>query len=315
MANEQGYELFSALGLAKGKRWSDTQSLAMSFDSATNKWTQLKAVPGKQGRLAASAVTVADRIYLFGGYTVAENGEEKSTPEVWLLDQATGEWSEYSQMPVPVDDAVILAYQDRYIYLISGWHDVGNVNLVQVLDTKTARWKQATPYPGSPVFGHSGGISNDQMVVCDGVGINYLADGSSRQFQASGECWRGRIDHDNFRRISWQPLPSHPGKSRYRMAAGADGSGRIWFAGGSDNPYNYDGIGYNAVPSEPERDVFSYDLTNIQWTCHGQLEQATMDHRGMPFHDGWFYILGGMRADQQVSNSVFRFRPTPGTPC
>ena len=39
-------------------------------------------------------------------------------------------------MPVPVDDSVALSYKERYIYLISGWHNDGNVNLVQVYDTK-----------------------------------------------------------------------------------------------------------------------------------------------------------------------------------
>jgi hypothetical protein len=40
-------------------------------------------------------------------------------------------------MPVPVDDDISLPYQSRYIYLISGWHNDGNVNLVQLYDTKT----------------------------------------------------------------------------------------------------------------------------------------------------------------------------------
>jgi N-acetylneuraminic acid mutarotase len=312
---EDGYRLVTALGLNEGKQWNNTESRAMAFDYDSNRWTELSAVPGEQGRLAASAVTVAGKVYLFGGYTVSEGGEEKSLPEVWLLDEATGNWSEYSRMPVPVDDSVVLVYQDRYIYLISGWHDVGNVNLVQVLDTRTAAWQQATPYPGIAVFGHSGGISKDQIVVCDGVGINYPTDGSSRQFLASSECWLGRIDQDNFRRINWQPLPAHPGVSRYRMASGADKDQRIWFAGGSDNPYNYDGMGYNGIASEPESQMFSYDLRKKQWTCHGHLASGTMDHRGMPWHDGWFYIIGGMRAGQQVSHSVIRFRPRPGESC
>lgn len=26
-------------------------------------------------------------------------------------------------MPVPVDDSVALVYRDRYVYLVSGWHE------------------------------------------------------------------------------------------------------------------------------------------------------------------------------------------------
>ena len=51
---------------------------------------------------------------------------------------------------MPVEDAVLLVYLDRYIYLVSGWHDLGNVNLVQVLDTANGTWQQATPWPGAP---------------------------------------------------------------------------------------------------------------------------------------------------------------------
>jgi len=310
-----GYRLISALGLGESKGWNDTRSQAYLFNSRTNDWADLQAVPGGQGRLAASAVTVAGRVYLFGGYTVARDGEEKSTPEVYRLNEPDGSWSEYSRMPVPVDDAVILVYQDRYIYLISGWHDLGNVNLVQVLDTQTGSWQQATPFPGAPVFGHSGGITADAMVICDGVAVSHPADGSSRQFISSSECWQGRVDEKNYRRIHWQRLPAHPGKPRYRMAAGGDASDRIWFVGGSDNPYNYDGTGYNDQPSEPEAVIFSYDVANKEWSCHGRLQQATMDHRGLPFHDGWFYVIGGMRAGQKVSNEVFRFQPPPAVEC
>jgi hypothetical protein len=59
------------------------------------------------------------------------------------------------------------------------------------------------------------------------------------------------------------------------MAAADDGAGHVFFAGGSVNPYNFNGIGY----------------------------------------DGWFYIVGGMRKGQEVSAGVFRFKPGKGHPC
>ncbi len=99
------------------------------------------------------------RAWLFGGYTVAVDGSEKSIPGVYRIRPGESQLQWLTDMPVPVEDSVMLVYQDRYIYLVSGWHDLGNVNLVQVLDTKTLQWAQATPWPGAPVFGHSGGIS------------------------------------------------------------------------------------------------------------------------------------------------------------
>jgi len=210
-------------------------------------------------------------------------------------------------MPVPVDDAVLLNYQDRYIYLVSGWHDLGNVNLVQVLDTHKMQWTQATPWPGVPVFGHSGGISAGQMLVCDGVRIQYPADDSPRQFLSSDECWLGHIDKDNHRKINWQSVASHPGAALYRMAATGDDNNRVVFAGGSSNPYNFNGVGYNGVPSEAEASVFSYSFKTGAWQEHGELPAATMDHRSLPYSDGWYYVIGGMQKKQTVTQKVYRF--------
>ena len=149
-------------------------------------------------------------------------------------------------MPVPVDDSVALVYANRYIYLVSGWHDTANVNLVQVFDAEDNRWFQATMYPGAPVFGQSGGIADNKMVVCDGVKI-VVDETEQRSFAASPECFYGRIHKDEITRITWQKLPHHSGTALYRAAAAGAmrNGGEIVFAGGSDNPYNYNGIGYN----------------------------------------------------------------------
>lgn len=311
----QGFQLYSALGLASGKSWRDSSSKAFHFSSHTEQWEQLQSVPGSGGRLAASAVVVAGDVYVFGGYTVAEDGSEKSTPAVYRREHETGQWQWFTAMPVPVEDAVVLVYQDRYVYLVSGWHDLGNVNLVQVLDTSSGQWRQATPYPGAPVFGHSGGIAGARLVICDGVRIEYAGADSPRQFLPAAECWQGTISAENFRRIDWRLVDSHPGQPRYRMAAGGDEQDRVFFAGGSVNPYNFNGIGYDGEPSEPEAGVFSYNFEQSAWECHGSLPVATMDHRGLPWRDDWFYIIGGMRNDQRVSAEVLRFKPAPARTC
>jgi N-acetylneuraminic acid mutarotase len=319
LAGDDGVHLYSMLGLGSGKTWRDTSSAAMHYTSADGgvdgSWQKFESVPGGQGRLAASAVTVGNAVYVFGGYTVAQDGSEQSVPAVYSLQRETGQWQHFSDMPVPVEDSVLLAYQDRYIYLISGWHDLGNVNLVQVLDTATGTWQQATPWPGAPVFGHAGGIAGNRFVICDGVQIIYEAGAGSRKFLPSQQCWTGKISAGNFREISWQPIETHPGLPRYRMAAGGEGKGRVIFAGGSVNPYNFNGMGYDGNPSQPEASVFSYNFNKDQWKCHGNLSTATMDHRGLPGHKGWFYLIGGMTKNQEVSTRVLKFKPGTGSPC
>jgi len=308
VATDKGDYLYSFLGLGSGKTWQDTSLAATVLNPGARNWTKLSPAPGTTGRLAASAVSAAGAAWLFGGYTVAADGSEKSIPGVYRIRPGESKLQWVTDMPVPVEDSVVLVYQDRYIYLVSGWHDLGNVNLVQVLDTQSMLWTQATPWPGAPVFGHSGGISRGNMLVCDGVRIQYPADESPREFLPSGECWSGRIDTENYRRINWRSVPAHPGAGRYRMAATGDANLRIVFAGGSVNPYNFNGIGYNGVPAETEKSVFSYSFKTGQWQLHGDLAHGTMDHRGLPYSNGWYYLIGGMQDQQAVVSSVYRFK-------
>lgn len=305
---EDGPYLYSFLGLGGGKTWQDISSGAAVLKPGSDNWTELEPVPGKAGRLAASAVSAGGAAWLFGGYTVAEDGSEESVAGVYRIRPGETQLQWVTDMPVPVEDAVLLSYQDRYIYLVSGWHDLGNVNLVQVLDTDAMQWAQATPWPGAPVFGHAGGISAGQMLVCDGVRIQYPADDSPRQFLSSSECWLGHIDAENHRRINWWSVASHPGAARYRMAATSDNNNRVVFAGGSINPYNFNGMGYNGVPSKAEASVFSYSFKTGAWQEHGELPAATMDHRGLPYSNGWYYLVGGMQENQKVIPTVYRFR-------
>jgi N-acetylneuraminic acid mutarotase len=182
------------------------------------------------------------------------------------------------------------------------------VNLVQVLDTETMAWAQATPWPGAPVFGHAGGIYEGRFLVCDGVKILYPSDDSRRKFLASDECWLGDIDKENYRRIKWRKVQGHPGPARYRMAATGNPGQQIVFAGGSVNPYNFNGIGYNGVPADAEHLVFSYGLKTGRWQIRGSLPEGTMDHRGLPNFDGWYYLIGGMHTGQKPVTGVYRFR-------
>jgi len=308
LSTEEGVYLYSFLGLGSGKTWRDTTSAAAVLNPGAETWTQLSTVPGGLGRLAASAINAGGAAWLFGGYTVAADGSEKSIPGVYRIRPGETELQWVTDMPIPVEDSVLLAYQDRYIYLVSGWHDLGNVNLVQVLDTQSMQWAQATPWPGAPVFGHSGGISQAQMLLCDGVKINYPPNDKPREFLPSKQCWSGRIDEKNHRRIHWQPVPAHPGEARYRMAATGDANERVVFAGGAANPYNFNGIGYDGEPAETETSVFSYSFVTKQWQTHGHLPKGTMDHRGLPYSNGWYYLVGGMQKDQAVVADVYRFR-------
>lgn len=296
--------IFSFLGLGTGKTWQDTKSSAWLLERGAQEtdsgsWRRLDDVPGPGGRLAAVAVNARGSVYLFGGYTVAADHSEKSVPLVHRIDPDTLKYEQLPAMPVPVDDTVALVYQDRYIYLVSGWHDTDNIELVQMYDLETGTWRQASSFPGPPVFGHAGGLSGNTMIVCDGVEVVPLTAGK-REFRASRECFKGEINPRAPEKISWTAIAHPPGPARYRMAAVAGAEGRIYFAGGSDNPYNYNGIGYNGEPSAPSATVMAYELATDRWMRLRDLPFPSMDHRGfLPLRDG-FLLVGGMGENQQV---------------
>jgi hypothetical protein len=307
-AGEGGY-LLSFLGLGAGKTWRDTSVAVYRLRLGDASWQRVADVPGPGGRLAATAVGVGSEAIVIGGYTVAEDGTEVSVNLVHRFDPERGEFRSAAPMPVAVDDAVSFVYRDRYVYLVSGWHDDHNVALVQVYDADADRWFQATPFPGQPVFGHAGGIVGGMAVICDGVGVQRAPDGG-RRFAAVAGCYLGIIDPGDPARVDWRKIPHHGGPATYRMAAtGSERLGMVVFAGGSDNPYNYDGVGYDGRPSSPSDRVFAYRTGSGAWVELGSLPVPSMDHRGLLELGERFAIVGGMGPGQAVTEAVAVFGP------
>jgi hypothetical protein len=296
-------------GLGEGKTHSDVLATTYIYDSRSKRWQQAASVPGGVGRLASVAASAGKLVYVFGGYTVDADGTEASTPWTYAFNPRTREFEERAAIPVPVDDAVAVTYADRFIYLISGWHDLGNVNLVQRYDTATNTWDQATPTPGPAVFGHAGGIVGNTIVYCDGVAIEAHED-RGRGFVAVPDCYLGIIGDEDSRHIDWRTVRYHPGLPRYRMAAaGIPAANGVLFIGGSDNPYNYDGIGYNGEPSEPAAGALLFDIDEQNWRVIDVEVSATMDHRGLAAFKGQWITVGGMAAEQRVTDRVVSYRP------
>ncbi len=294
--------VYSFLGLDSTKIWSGLTNRGFAWTVGEPTWREIEPVPGP-GRLAGTAQTVGGLVYVFGGYTVAEDGSERSVPNVDVFDPRTGRWSSASPMPVPVDDAVSGVWRDSLIYLVSGWHDSDNVSHVQIYDPATDAWQQATPIPGRPVFGHTGGLAGNTIVYVDGA---RRSDGPVR-YRPEFSSWRGEIDPQNPTQISWHAITKHPGPALYRAAAAAVGNDVI-FAGGTNNPYNYNGIGYNGVPSQPSDAVFAFDVERRAWRALPALATPSMDHRGIVTADGRLVFVGGMVGVGVVARQVVTAR-------
>ncbi|RJY10706.1 galactose oxidase [Parashewanella spongiae] len=314
--------LLSFSGLGTGKQVIDVHNKAWALPLTKNaKWQRLPPVPHIEpllGRLAAIAVGIKNNAYLFGGYTVARDHTEVSTKDNYRFNINTKKYTRIADMPVPVDDTAAFSYQNRYIYLLSGWHQTGNVNLVQVYDTQTDSWAQATPLPIPATFGLSAGIVGNQLVVCDGV-KTAPQENEKRKFVSSPQCLYGIILPNNHLKIEWLSIPHYVSTDKlgsltsstahYRMAAAgvknAGSAGQIIFIGGSDNPYNYSGIGYNGTPSPSSNLMHRFDLATHQWKPPLKVTRASMDHRGLIVYDEMLIRIGGMTDKQQVTDQLF----------
>jgi N-acetylneuraminic acid mutarotase len=294
----------SFMGIGAKKTWDAITNAAYDLDPATGKWSELIPVPGPVGRIAAGAAGLREHIFLFGGYIVDAQGGETTVSDVSAYRPLTGHWFRGADIPVPVDDFVIGSYRDRYVYLVSGWSKTDAVRNVQVYDAEKNNWKEATPIPGTPVFGHSGALVDDTIVYVDGAYKN--PSGNTPKYIASPECWMGKIDHHDPTKVQWSKLDPHPGGARYRIAAGgSEKDQKVYFSGGTDNPYNYNGIGYDGKPALPSPVTFSFNLRTSKWeTISTQTPNPTMDHRGLIVLSDSLLVIGGMDRNQQVTSSV-----------
>ena len=301
--------LYSFFGLGNERTPAAISRSAYEFDPDTNRWHVLPSVPGS-GRLASAAVGLDRAVFLFGGYTVSTAGAEVSTADVLRFDPLQQTYEVLPSIPTPVDDSVALAWQDRYVLLVSGWNNTDNSATVQWFDTITERWLPAQPYPGTPVFGHAGGMLDHELVVCGGV---YVAGsvGGKRQYTLSDACWYGKLEEKQIGEIKWKQLATMPGPGRYRAAAiGTRLRGRhIVFFGGTSTPYNYNGTGYDGTLAQPIKTVTAFNLNSRRWEDWGELPVAGMDFRGALELNGGLLTVGGMEAGPKVTPVVRRFVP------
>ncbi|MEM8681187.1 MAG: hypothetical protein AAGF97_17710, partial [Planctomycetota bacterium] len=276
-------------------------------------WTPIASVPELNGRgkIGGSAVTIGGAAYVIGGYTVP--GNEVTEHRLFRYDAMNNDYVELPEVPTEVDDTLAGVYQDRYLFLVSGWHGpIGdNVLDVQVYDTVNETWQSATSLPGpnSGLFGHAGTLIGNQIISFDGTQV------AQNRFVISDQVYAGTINPTDLTDIDWQPLAPHPGAATYRAAAtqGATSDGKMLVIGGTDNPYNFNGHGYNGFAASPLDQALLYDPGTQTWEELDIVGDplATMDHRGLvSVGDGWATV-GGMTARFTATDQVVFYRLVP----
>jgi N-acetylneuraminic acid mutarotase len=298
-----GLELFSMMGVGPRKTWDDITNQVYVLHLASGKWSDGRSVPGVAGRLGAAAAGARGQVFLFGGYVVDAQENEITVPDVNAYEPERQRWYRAADIPMAVDRAMIVANRDRYIYLVGGRSKNGPVNNVQVYDAEKDSWSQATPLPGTPVFGHAGGLADDTIVYVDGAMKN-PAEGAA--YVAGDECWMGKIDHKHPDKIEWSKLPPHPGPARFGIAGGAaERDRKIFFSGGTAAPHNFKGLNYDGHPAEMSTVTFAFNLRSKQWeTITEDTYDPRMDSRGILDTPLGLVVLGGMVKNQAATARV-----------
>jgi N-acetylneuraminic acid mutarotase len=318
---KSGPQLIVALGIGPGKNWQAVSRRAYALSIQKNRWRRLPDVPGvadsvgstfDKGRLASMAINLDGYFVLFGGYSVSANAQEISQPNIQRYNAWKNQWEERPGMWPPataVDDSLVLAHAGQAL-LVSGWSTYRNVALVQIYhdDNKSQepRWQQATTIVGPPVFGHAGALAGNVIVYCGGAFVDPSA---KPKYQLDNHCYRGEIDPSDAQKIAWRVLQDVPDDvPRYRGAAGAWDDDTLVFVGGTESPYNYNGIAYSGEPAAAMASVWAYHVKQDQWERLHDLPEAVTDLRGLAASSLGLFVVGGMRDEQQVSAHVWWLR-------
>ncbi len=302
-ALKNGIEVYSLMGVGTKKTWDDVTNKMYVLRFKSGKWIESRPVPGVAGRLGASAVGARGQVFVFGGYVVDGQGNEMTVADVNSFVPEDHRWYRAEDIPVPVDNAVIGVNHDRYIYLVGGRSKSGPVNNVQVYDAEKNTWSQATPLPGTPVYGHAGGLADDAIVYVDGAKKNPAGGNPD---VVSDESWMGKIDHKDPNKIEWSKLPPHPGPGRFGIVAGSgERDHRILFSGGTADPHNFKGLGYDGKLSEISPTTFAFEVHGARWeTIAADTFDVRTDCRGILSTPLGPLILGGMLKNGAISARV-----------
>jgi hypothetical protein len=296
-----GFELFSIMGVGPRKTWDDVTNMVYTMNLGHAAWHKGHPVPGVAGRLGASAAGAKAQIVLMGGSVVDAQGGEIIVPDVNVYIEER-RWNRGKDIPVPVDRAVVGVERDRFVYLIGGRASNGPVNNVQVYDVEKDTWTQATPFPGTPVFGLAGGVADGAIVIVDGA---KPGPANGPRYVASDECWLGKIDKKDPYKIEWSKVPAHPGPARFGIAAGgSDRDHKIFFSGGTATPHDYKGVAYDGQPAEVCAFTFDYDLHHNRWeTISENTPDPRTDSHILDTTIGPV-VLGGMAANLAATAGV-----------
>ncbi|MCH2234811.1 MAG: hypothetical protein MK078_11230 [Crocinitomicaceae bacterium] len=300
--------LYSFGGIDSTKIFSGITQNSFRYRVSDDTWEEIAPLPTDLPLIASAASNVKNRIYIIGGYNVDASGHEISSNEVIIYDPESNLYvSGGESIPVPIDDHVQCVWRDSLIYVITGWSNTTNINNVQIYNPSLNTWSEGTEVPNHvnyKVFGGSGTIIGDTIYYYSGAT-------TSTSFSGNKKIRMGIINPDDPTEIEWSLLEDGPNK-KYRAACVNYGEKLFWI-GGSERTYNYDGLGYDdgtGVP--PHQQILTFNTADSTWEASDEGPIGVMDLRGIgQIASSIWIICGGMTFDQEVSNKTYMIQYDP----
>lgn len=296
--------IYTFFGLDSSKQSQGVHRKVFRTNMKTGESKMIGLVPDSLGRLASSASTIRNKAYVVGGYGVYPNGKEISSKQIFIFDPGSESFSKGADLPIAIDDQVQAVWKDSLLYVISGWNDSNNVHAVQIYNPATNQWKLATPLPNeitAAVFGGCGTIVDDTIYIIGGATF-------AKFYPPSRQFYKGIINPTDPSKINWINAGEHPGEFRYRAVAFTK-EGKVYFWGGSNETYNYNGISYQTKqPVEPNMTVLIYDIKSGLFTTK-TAGTPIMDIRNAVCTSAkkW-WVAGGIGPGQQVQNAIIEIQ-------
>ena len=300
LKKKKGEYIYTFYGLDSTKQSQGVHRKVFRLDLQAGRSKLIGQVPDSLGRLASSASVIRNKAYIVGGYGVYRNGKEISSKQVFIFDPGKESFSKGADLPVAIDDQIQAVWRDSLLYVISGWNDSVNVHTVQVFNPANNQWKLGTPLPNeitAAVFGGCGAIKGDTIYMLGGATF-------AKFYPPSRQFYKGIIDRNDPPSIKWINAGEFPGEFRDRSIA-FEKEGKIYFWGGSNETYNYNGISYsNKQPVEPNRTVLIYEISTGLFTTK-PVKNPVMDLRNLVNTSAnKTYVAGGMGHGQKLEKAI-----------
>ncbi|GAB57422.1 Kelch repeat-containing protein [Rheinheimera nanhaiensis] len=242
------------------------------YDPAMDRWAMAPALP--EPRHHAYLVSVANQLFLFGGFVIADGGRWSASSDVLLLDETAQQWRKVAKLPKPLTETVAVVLNGK-VHLASGrspagaenaqWRDQADVNLHWLFDPQSLSVTDAAPLPQA--------FNSATGVVLDGQ--FYVVGG--RQVGGANLALLLRFDAAT---NSWQQLSAMP-QAQGGLAAAVLGGDLLVFGG---EYFDNDGGVYSQV--------WRYQVAKDRWQQTGTMPLPRHGLGAVNLNNR-VYVLGG----------------------